>query len=57
MEVGHYERKTMELLQMPLSDQEEAIVSLLQKISKLEVENENLKQEIKLLRWTLQEHD
>lgn len=57
MEVGHYERKKMELLKMPLSEQEEALVSLLQKIHKLEVENENLKEEIKMLRWTLTEHD
>lgn len=57
MDLGHYERKTMELLKMPLSEQEEALVSLLQKIHKLEVENENLKEEIKMLRWTLTEHD
>lgn len=57
MDLGHCERKTMELLQMPLSEQEEAIVSLMQRIHKLEHENLTLKEENKMLRWTLTEHD
>ena len=57
MDPGHYERKTMELLQMPLSEQEEAILSLMQRVNKLEHENITLKEENRLLRWTLTEHD
>lgn len=57
MDLGHCERKTMELLQMPLSEQEEAIVALMQRINKLEHENLTLKEENKMLRWTLTEHD
>jgi cell division protein FtsB len=43
--------------QIPLSDKEEAILQLMQKVNKLEDENENLREEIKQLRWSLQEHD
>ena len=43
--------------QMPLSDTEEAVLQLLQKVSKLEDENKILKDEIKQLKWSLQEHD
>ena len=43
--------------QIPLSDTEEAILELLQKVNRLETENEELKETIKKLRWTLQEHD
>jgi len=43
--------------QMPLSDTEEAVLQLLQKVSKLEEENKILKEEIKQLNWSLQEHD
>jgi len=57
MDLGHYERKTMELLQMPLSEQEEAILSLMKQVHKLEHENLTLKEENKMLRWTLTEHD
>jgi cell division protein FtsB len=42
---------------MPLSDTEEAVLQLLQKVSKLEDENKILKDEIKQLKWSLQEHD
>jgi len=47
----------MRHLQMPLSDTEEAVLQLLQKVSKLEEENKILKEEIKQLRWSIQEHD
>jgi hypothetical protein len=57
MDLGLYERKTMELLKMPLSDQEEAIVSLMQKINKLEHENRELKEELRMLKWSIMEHD
>jgi cell division protein FtsB len=43
--------------QMPLSDTEEAVLQLLQKVSKLEDENKILKDEIKQLKWSIQEHD
>ena len=47
----------MQHLQMPLSDTEEAVLQLLHKVSKLEEENKILKEEIKQLHWSLQEHD
>jgi uncharacterized protein (UPF0335 family) len=47
----------MQHLQMPLSDAEEAVLQLLQKVSKLEDENKTLKEEIKQLKWSIQEHD
>ena len=47
----------MQHLQIPLSDTEEAVFQLLQKVSKLEEENKELKEHIKQLNWTLQEHD
>jgi predicted RNase H-like nuclease (RuvC/YqgF family) len=43
--------------QMPLSDTEEAVLQLLQKVSKLEEENKELKEIIKQLKWSIQEHD
>ena len=42
---------------IPLNDKEEAILQLMQKVSDLEYENLNLKDEIKQLKWSLQEHD
>ena len=42
---------------IPLNDKEEAILQLMQRINDLEFENSNLKDEIKQLRWSLQEHD
>jgi cell division septum initiation protein DivIVA len=47
----------MQHLQIPLSDIEEAVLQLLQQVSKLEEENKILKEEIKQLKWSLQEHD
>jgi hypothetical protein len=47
----------MEHLQIPLSDKEEAILELMQKINRLEDENENLRDEIKQLKWSLTEQD
>jgi uncharacterized protein (UPF0335 family) len=47
----------MEHLQIPLSDKEEAILELMQKINRLEDENANLKDEIKQLKWSLTEQD
>jgi prefoldin subunit 5 len=42
---------------IPLNDKEEAILTLMQRVNELEYENSNLKEEIKQLRWSLQEHD
>jgi hypothetical protein len=42
---------------IPLNDKEEAILKLMQRINELEYENSNLKDEIKQLKWSLQEHD
>lgn len=47
----------MKHLQMPLSDAEEAVLQLMQRVNLLETENQELKEIIKQLRWTLQEHD
>jgi hypothetical protein len=42
---------------IPLNDKEEAILQLMQRLNELEYENSNLKDEIKQLKWSLQEHD
>ena len=42
---------------VPLSDQEEAILELLMEIQKLKQENDNLKEEVHRLKWTLEEKD
>jgi uncharacterized protein (UPF0335 family) len=47
----------MKHLQIPLSDTEEAVLELMQKINRLEDEKTDLKEIIKQLRWSLQEHD
>jgi uncharacterized protein (UPF0335 family) len=40
-----------------LNDKEETILHFMKRISELEYENSNLKDEIKQLKWSLQEHD
>lgn len=57
MEAGTLEKRTLSLMQMPLSEQEEAILALMKKVNRLEYENEILIDENKRLKWTLQEHD
>jgi predicted RNase H-like nuclease (RuvC/YqgF family) len=47
----------MEKNLIPLNDKEEAILQLMQRVNELEYENSNLKDEIKQLKWSLQEHD
>jgi tRNA A37 methylthiotransferase MiaB len=47
----------MKHLQIPLSDTEEAVLQLMQRVTKLEAENTELKEIIKQLKWSLQEHD
>jgi peptidoglycan hydrolase CwlO-like protein len=47
----------MKHLQIPLSDTEEAVLELLRKVTKLQEENQTLREEIKQLKWSLQEHD
>ena len=42
---------------IPLNDKEEAILQLMQRINDLEYENSDLKDEIKQLKWSLQEHE
>jgi hypothetical protein len=47
----------MKHLQMPLSDTEEAVLELMQQVNKLQAENTELKEIIKELKWSIQEHD
>ena len=47
----------MKQLQIPLSDTEEAVLQLMQQVNKLQAENAELKEIIKQLNWSLQEHD
>jgi cell division protein FtsB len=47
----------MEHLKIPLSDAEEAVYQLLQQVNKLKAENDELRNEIKQLKWSIQEHD
>ena len=48
----------MEQMQLPLlNETEETLFFFMKRVSELEHENSNLKEEIKLLKWTLQEHD
>ena len=42
---------------IPLNDKEEAILQLMQRINDLEYENSDLKDKIKQLKWSLQEHE
>ncbi len=42
---------------IPLSEKDEAILELMKQVKRLEYENENLKEEIKRLQWSLTEHD
>lgn len=42
---------------IPLSEKDEAILELMKQVNQLEHENQNLKDEIKRLRWSLTEHD
>lgn len=42
---------------IPLNDKEEAILTLMQRVNDLEYENSNLKEEIKQLKWSVQEQD
>ena len=57
MDLGSLENKTTELLAMPLSEQEEAILQLMKQVSRLEHENFILREDIKRLKWSLTEHD
>lgn len=54
---GVSDERVMELMNLPLNEQEEAILTLLKKLNRLEYEYENLKEENKRLKWSLQEHD
>jgi predicted RNase H-like nuclease (RuvC/YqgF family) len=57
MALGQLKEKKMNHQLIPLNDKEEAILQLMQRINELEYENSNLKDEIKQLKWSLQEHD
>jgi hypothetical protein len=47
----------MEHLQIPLNDTEEAVLQLLKQVEQLKIENIELKQIIKELKWSIIEHD
>ena len=57
MDLGALENKTLEMLKMPLSEQEEAILHLLKKVNQLEHENIELKERLARLLWSMEEHD
>lgn len=57
MDLGALEKRSLELMKMPLNEQEEAILSLLKHINTLEHEIYNLKEDNKRLRWSMTEHD
>jgi hypothetical protein len=47
----------MDHLQVPLSDTEEAVLELLKQVEKLKLENAELHQQIRELKWSIIEHD
>jgi hypothetical protein len=47
----------MEHLQIPLNDAEEAVLELLKQVEQLKLENIELRQIIKELKWSMIEHD
>jgi prefoldin subunit 5 len=47
----------MEQMTIPLSDTEEAVYQLMKQLHMLQGENEKLREEIRRLNWTLEEHD
>jgi prefoldin subunit 5 len=47
----------MKQQQIPLSDTEEAVYQLLQQVNQLKDENQELRETIKRLNWSLTEHD
>lgn len=57
MDLGALESKTLELMKMPLSEQEEAILALMKQVNRLEHDYQNLLEENKRLKWSLTEHD
>jgi hypothetical protein len=54
---GVSRKKMMQLLAMPLTEQEEAVLALMKQINALEHENFLLKEDNKRLLWSLTEHD
>lgn len=56
MGAGASERRMVQM-ELQLTDTEEAVLELMRRVSKLETENENLREENKRLKWSLTEHD
>jgi len=54
---GVSRKKMLELLAMPLTEQEEAILQLMKDVNRLEHENFILREDNKRLKWSLTEHD
>ena len=57
MDLGVLEKQTLELLKMPLSEQEETILALLKRVNQLEHERDELKERLARLIWTMEEQD
>lgn len=50
---GALKEKMMQKLSMPLTEQEEAVLSMMKRINELEYENLELREEITRLKWLL----
>ena len=57
MDLGALEKRSLELMKMPLNEQEEAILQLMKDVNRLEHENFILREDVKRLKWSLAEHD
>ena len=54
---GVSNERMMVQMELPLNESDEAILHLLKKVSNLEYQNQELKEENKRLKWSLTEHD
>lgn len=54
---GVSDERMMVQMELPLNESDEAILHLLKKVSNLEYQNQELKEENKRLKWSLTEHD
>ena len=54
---GVSDERMMVQMELPLNESDEAILHLLKKVSNLEYQNQELREENKRLKWSLTEHD